>query len=752
MLRGNMGQARKRHGVEENAARGGGGGIWIIAVLVATAIAGGVWWWMQRKPEAPVPVVVQAKVQPGPVILPDDKVHTGYAGSASCKDCHQAAHDKWLVSNHYFAERMPDAKLDGPAFDPAHSIAHGRQTSEAKLDEKGLMQLITQGLDKSKQTFPVRRVIGHDPLRQFLIEGPGARMQAAELAWDPHKSQWFDVYGTEDRQPGEWGHWTGRGMNWNAQCANCHNTRLRKNYEPETDSYHTRMAEMSVGCESCHGPMKAHVDWQATKTTRAAESKDPTLKPFSRDQMLETCAACHSRRGEVTGDLVPGESFYDHFNLTVPDGSDLFYADGQVHEEDYEFTAFLGSKMHAAGVRCVDCHDPHTGKRVLVGNALCMQCHAGGAPRPGVTKTAPVIDPVAHSRHGESSAGNLCTSCHMPVTDYMQRHPRHDHGYTIPDPLMTKEYGIPNACSRCHTDKDVKWAADATEKWYGDKMNRPTRVRTDLFSRAKLGDPASRQQLIDFLKQPNEPLWQTSAVHLLGTWVGEPAATTALLAQLKHPSSLVREAAARSGGALALDGDEPSKAALKPLLEDPVRSVRVAAAWMLRDTLDPESRAGTELLHMLRIGSDQPIGQMQLGQYEFARKNGTAALAHFRKAVEWDPNSAPFHHDLAVALSAGGDSAGAIRELQQAVKLAPEMAEYHYKLALAWNEAGSLPNAIASLEETVKRDPSMGRAWYNLAAAYAQSGRKQQAMEAAQRAAAINPQDPRVIQLLRSLR
>ncbi|MGC4017611.1 MAG: tetratricopeptide repeat protein [Luteolibacter sp.] len=523
-----------------------------------------------------------------------------------------------------------------------------------------------------------------------------------------------------------------------------------KNTNRETDSYHTRMAEMSVSCESCHGPMKSHVDWQAKKP--ANETKDPTLKPFSRDQMLETCAACHARRGEVTGDMVPGESFYDHFNLTVPDGSDLFYADGQVHEEDYEFTAFLGSKMHAAGVRCVDCHDPHTGKRVLVGNALCMQCHSGGAPRPGITKPAPVIDPVAHSHHGEASTGNLCTSCHMPVTDYMQRHPRHDHGYTIPDPVMTKEYGIPNACSRCHTDKDVKWAMDATEKWYGEKMNRPTRTRTDLFSRAKLGDPASRQQLIDFLKQPNEPLWQTSAVHLLGTWAGEPAATAALLAQFKHPSPLVREAAVRSGGSLALEGDESTKAALKPLLEDPARSVRVAAAWMLRDTLDPESRAGTELLHMLRIGADQPIGQMQLGQYEFARKNPTVALGHFRKAVEWDPNSAPFHHDLAVALSASGDTSGAIRELQQAVKLAPEMAEYHYKLALAWNEAGSLPNAIASLEETVSRDPDMGRAWYHVAVAYAQAGRKQQAMEAAQRALSLNPQDPRVLQLMKSLR
>ncbi|MGC4017612.1 MAG: multiheme c-type cytochrome [Luteolibacter sp.] len=231
MLHETMGQARKRHEVKADETRSGGMGVWIVVGMAMVAVVAGIWWLLPRKPEPAAPAaVVDAKLKPGPVILPDDKVHAGYAGSASCKDCHQAAYEKWMQSNHHFAERMPDPKMDGPAFEPAHTIPHGRQSSEAKLDEKGLMQLITQGLDKSqpKQSFTVRRVIGHDPLRQFMIEGPGGRMQAAELAWDPHKSQWFDVYGNEDRQPGEWGHWTGRGMNWNAQCANCHNTRLRR--------------------------------------------------------------------------------------------------------------------------------------------------------------------------------------------------------------------------------------------------------------------------------------------------------------------------------------------------------------------------------------------------------------------------------------------------------------------------------------------------------------------------------------------
>ena len=47
-------------------------------------------------------------------------------------------------------------------------------------------------------------------------------------------------------------------MNWNSFCAECHNTRLHENYDAATDSYQTTMAEMGVGCEACHGPLKAH--------------------------------------------------------------------------------------------------------------------------------------------------------------------------------------------------------------------------------------------------------------------------------------------------------------------------------------------------------------------------------------------------------------------------------------------------------------------------------------------------------------
>src|SRR5690606_34906586 len=105
----------------------------------------------------------------------------------------------------------------------------------------------------------------------------------------------------------------------------------------------------------------------------------------------------------------------------------------------------------------------------------------------------------AHSFHAAGSAGNECIQCHMPQTTYMQRDPRHDHGFTIPDPWLTQQHGIPNACNRCHEDQSTDWALSAVEKWYGDKMNRPTRTRADLIARARKGDASTVSGLMSLL-------------------------------------------------------------------------------------------------------------------------------------------------------------------------------------------------------------------------------------------------------------
>ena len=599
----------------------------------------------------------------------------------------------------------------------------------------------------------MQRVIGSTPLRQFLVPFPGGRLQALAAAYDPRSNEWFNVFGDEGRKPGEWGHWTGRGMNWNSQCAACHNTRVRKNYDVASDSYHTTMAEPTVSCEACHGPLKAHNEWQEKLGNSGA--KDPTLKKFSRNQILDNCGFCHARRSDLTGDFKAGDHFHDDFSLAIVDYSDVFYPDGQNHEEDYEYTAFLGSRMHYRGVICLDCHNPHSLKTLLPGNWLCMRCHDGSY------SNAPVINPVSHSHHkvfGYSAAGKPtnfdlttydpakiketggeCVNCHMPQTAYMQRHWRHDHGFTIPDPLLTKKYNIPNACNRCHRDKDADWSLGWVEKWYGSKMNRLTRRRAEWIARAKAGDSAARDGLLNLLSQEEIPYWRAVEIGMLAPWADDDSVKAALMKSLSDTNALVRESSVRALSVLIGSEDTNISEAIESRLKDPARNVRVAAAWALRQTLDPSLPAAKDLQHFLDVNSDQPTGQLQLGIYSFSRHQPEAALVHLKKAVAWDPFSPPLREELAVAFSALNRSQEALDQLKEASRQAPRDAEIHYKLGLAYNEVGNLDRTVAELHMAVHLDPGYARAWYNLGLAQNKLGQTSDALESLTHAESADP-------------
>lgn len=708
---------------------------WVVLGLVLVLVGAGLWNWRTHSRGGLAPRSASSPPQMAPFkIISDQEVFATYAGSDSCRDCHGQAYRNWTNSHHALAERGVGAQLDRSAFVPARVIKHGLQTSEARASD-GQFQLMTMGADGKSASFKPERVLGETPLRQFLFASTRGRWQVGELSFDPRTNEWFDVFGTEDRQAGEWGHWTGRGMTWNSMCASCHNTRLRKNYVTGTDSYATTMAERGVGCESCHGPLQQHVAWQ--RQHGISTTKDPTVRRHNKNQMLDTCGSCHARRGELTGDFTPGDKFFDHYSLTIPDGSDLYYPDGQVREEDYEFTSFLSSRMHLAGVRCMDCHEPHSSKNIVPGDALCMRCH--GPP----VSPAPKIDPSSHTHHQINTAGSHCVDCHMPLTTYMQRHPRRDHGFTIPDPLLTKQHNVPNACNRCHADRSVDWSLGAVEQWYGSRMNRLTRTRAQWVAEARAGHTNAPTNLMRMLVEEKVPLWRASAARLLRQWNRDPGVIRALFKAVVDPEPIVRENVAHALNGLAEPENPAVQAALRELLNDSSRAVRVEAAWSGRAQLDTHTTAARDLFLSLEQNLDQPTGLHQMGLWHLDRGENVPALELLRRCVEWDVNSPPFRHTFAIALSAQGRTAEAVAQLEAACRLAPREAAYRYQLGLALNEVGKLPEATAALEEAVKLDAQLGPGWYNLGLAYSAAQELDRSVEALVRAQLCDSNSPR---------
>ncbi len=654
--------------------------------------------------------------------------------SATCARCHAEIHAGWATTDHALANRPIDPARDQAAFTVSPVIEDGGSRFEIGWDNHHpSMTEIRPG------TPPIAHqpdlMLGSKPLRQPLLPAAGGRWQPTDLAFDPVKHEWFNVFGQERRQPGEWGHWTGRGMNWNSMCAQCHMTGYQKNYSAATDSYASKWVEHGVGCIQCHGPMPTD------HNNRKSKIENPkSAEPFSgdRSRIMQTCAPCHGRNEALTASFQPGDNYDDHYRVTLPVDAAVFYPDGQQRDEDFNWTSIRLSRMGHAGVTCLDCHDPHTNQTILpaTDNRLCLRCHS--APTPVAFSKAPVIDPVAHSHHAATSTGNQCVTCHMPTTTYMQRAPRHDHGWLRPDPLLTKELGIPNACNRCHTDQSVEWSIGKTDAWYGTKLDSHQRARTRAVAAAQAHQPNAAEALLSVFTTEDIPAWRATLLDL----ASPDADASAEIVAGARTSLAANDPLERAAAVRALTAHAESQHLLRPLLHDPVRLVRLDAEWALSASLADGSPERAELDAYLSLTLDQPSGRLRLGQDLANRGRLAEAQKEMELAAQWDLFSPGIRDALGFVFNSEGNSLQAAAQFFRSAQLQPHDAAAAYRAALAFAEAGQLSDAELAFRLTVDRDPKFDRAWYNLGLLLAKIERFADASAALQTAESIAPGSP----------
>lgn len=429
---------------------------------------------------------------------------------------------------------------------------------------------------------------------------------------------------------------------------------------------------------------------------------DRKLKP---QQVHDNCATCHARREELDEDFVVGESFDNHFRLELPLIEGIFWPNGMQRDEDYCETGLRLSKMGAAGVTCLDCHNHHTAELKLPqeDNSLCMRCHASGTPVNGTP--SPIINPAEHSPCTPGSTGTRCVECHMPESPYMARDPRRDHSFNSPDPVLSAELGLPNACLRCHTDKNNDWAAEQVLKTYPQQKNAAYRARTRAVHHAMQG-AVNTDALLQVLATEPVPAWRATILELLAQQPRTAASVQAARAAATDASPMVRAAAARVLGQEAL-----------PLIHDPVKIVRRAAAWPNIVTLVryPQAQAVVaEMEAIARQQSDQPTGAMQLAVLAAARRQFAEADTQYRRAIQLDPAGVVGYMDYAVFLAQMGRPADALAQMQACVRVAPQNAEAWYRLGLVQAELGYYEESLASFKRALELEPAHERAKNNL--------------------------------------
>ncbi len=599
---------------------------------------------------------------------------------------------------------------------------------------------------------------------------PDGRRQALGTAWDSRPAdrggqRWFHLYPGETIRAGDPLHWTGFLQNWNFMCADCHSTNLRKGYDREARTYQTTWSEISVGCESCHGPASRHVaqmqgpvtsrDEARGFTTRLDERKAVTWvpdaatgrptrsQPRGSDREIDTCARCHARRTQLTDEVTPGDAFAQAFRASLLEPT-LFHPDGQQDDEVYTYASFLQSRMYAKGVTCSDCHNPHSGALRLPGNATCTQCHQ-----------APQYDATSHHGHRANTPAAQCATCHMPTKTYMQIDPRHDHSFRVPRPDLSAAIGVPNACtSACHANRDARWAARAIEtRRQGGTDSRDDWMRfAGAFAALdRSAGPSQAREVVQVAADPAAPaIVRASALSRLArSGTGAPVPFDRLLGD---PSPLVRR------GALEVlrAADDNTRLRLAPaLLGDAVRTVRAEAVLAVGDLADRAltgparasfERAFTESVAEQHFNAERPEAQTNLGNLWLMRGRLEEAATAFREAIRIDRTFSAAHVNLSDVYRQQGLESRAEETLRAGVAASPSTAALRHALGLTLVRQRRTAEAISELREAARLDPSAARYSYVYGVALHDTGKAGDALRVL-RAAAVRHQTDRDILL-----
>jgi predicted CXXCH cytochrome family protein len=690
-----------------------------------------------------------------------------YIGRESCKECHEKQYDLFQGSDHDEAMDTAIAETVLGDFNDV-SYTHFGVTSRFYMED-GKYMVHTEGPGGALLDYQVSYVFGVRPLQQYLIEFPGGRYQCLPICWDSRPAEvggqrWYHIHQDEHIPPDDILHWTHVTQNWNYMCAECHSTNLRKNYSYSEKAYHTTWNEIDVSCEACHGPGSEHIDWagkveagsspeiypdmglvvRLKDTDNATWIFDPdsvTARrsvPRQSDELVQMCSRCHSRRAVATEDYYHGGSLLEtHWPSLLEEN--LYFSDGQIEDEVYVYASFLQSKMYKAGVVCKDCHEPHSGKIYVDGNALCYRCHM-----------ASEYGPRKHHFHDPAKEGASCVECHMHERTYMVVDPRRDHSIRIPRPDLSDKLGTPNACNQCHPEKSTKWATDYLRQWYGQDLLDKFHYG-EAFWAGRKRYPEAQEDLLRLggdKEQP--PMVRATAISLL---VGYPnASTTELLRQtIVDPDPLIRYATLT---VVEFNEAEFIRDLAVPRLNDSVKLVRLMAANtltavprnMIPETSIPQLNTTLEEYNAsLMINADHPSTHLNFGNLYLNTGDYEKAEASYKEALEIEPGLVGPYINLAdLYRRMDRDEEGA-QVLQSGLDKYPELSALNYSLGLLKVRQGKHEEAMVYLENAAKYDPNDAHYSYVYAIGLNSQQDPMKALEVLKAAVILHPYDRNIL-------
>ena len=287
--------------------------------------------------------------------------------------------------------------------------------------------------------------------------------------------------------------------------------------------------EIGIGCESCHGGAREHVENPRHRPTFEVRSNivnvglaAATGTPSRAQWINRTCMRCHTVLFSRYPHTWEGGRRYGN-----PGGSNMNSGEAR----DFALGAC------SSQLSCTRCHNPHAEDTPDAlarltgwdGNRVCSSCHKHLATREAVAE---------HSHHDPDQAGSSCIACHMPRKNLGlgYRLTRY-HRIGTPADAVRVEQDRPLECALCHTDKSVASIVETMERWWDRKYDR-RRLR-QLY-----GNDLAVFPLRATIHR-GKPHEQVVAIAVLGE-AGDPGDVGLIAKQLTHAYPLVRYYAAQA--------------------------------------------------------------------------------------------------------------------------------------------------------------------------------------------------------------
>ncbi|HWB14236.1 MAG TPA: cytochrome c3 family protein [Pirellulales bacterium] len=450
--------------------------------------------------------------------LPRMRAVSSFVASQECRDCHPREYSSWHDSFHRQMTQVarPDTVLgpfDGTKIEDGGQVHQPvRRGDELWLESSPAVPLVSQqaasegeGTGETVSARTARRVVmttgAHHMQLFWSAGGDGNLLDELPVVYlrdeRPGKSRWAPLEASflSPTPPG-----FASQAHWNRDCILCHATGGKPGLSAQSGPANTKVAELGIACEACHGPGERHVALHRSSGGGQSHENTGAGSPESTDQHIvnparlppersaQVCGYCHAMASFVTDQLAedflvsgggyrPGDDLSQVRVTVLPsrlsdeqlsgirqknpffDGS--YWPDGMIRVAGREYNALLESACRQGGMTCLSCHSMHQSKpddQLALGkegNEACYQCHA--SYRENLTE---------HTRHLPDSTGSQCYNCHMPHTTYGLFKAIRSHQISSPSVAATLKTGRPNACNLCHLDRTLSWTAQQLSSWY----------------------------------------------------------------------------------------------------------------------------------------------------------------------------------------------------------------------------------------------------------------------------------------------